>query len=96
LQNPLITKAAGYSEDNQFFLYKTKTIHTYRKKPFDWIRGYQVGGKSLTWGRCTQRWSNFEFTGPQRFGYGWDWPIRYEDVAPWYSQVEKIYRRLRK
>lgn len=89
-ENPLISKAAGYGEDDQHFFVKDKDHPYIQEKPFDWIRGYQVGGKSLTWGRCTQRWSNFEFTGPQRFGYGWDWPIRYEDVAPWYSHVEKF------
>ncbi|MBG9375379.1 GMC family oxidoreductase [Panacibacter sp. DH6] len=89
-KNPLITKAAGYGEDNQFFFVEDKDHPYIQEKPFDWIRGYQVGGKSLTWGRCTQRWSDFEFTGPQRFNYGWDWPIRYADVAPWYSHVEKF------
>lgn len=89
-ENPLISKAAGYGEDDLHFFIKDKDHPYIQEKPFDWIRGYQVGGKSLTWGRCTQRWSDFEFTGPQRFGYGWDWPVRYADVAPWYSHVEKF------
>lgn len=89
-KNPLITKAAGYGEDNQHFFVEDKDHPYVQEKPFDWIRGYQVGGKSLTWGRATQRWSDFEFTGPKRFGYGFDWPIRYADVAPWYSHVEKF------
>src|SRR5213596_384631 len=50
-----------------------------QQNPFDWIRGYQVGGKSLTWGRACQRWSDFEFTGPERFGYDEAWPISYKD-----------------
>jgi choline dehydrogenase-like flavoprotein len=90
LKSPLITKAAGYGEDNQQFFIEDSDHPYVQEKPFDWIRGYQVGGKSLTWGRCTQRWSDFEFTGPKRFNYGWDWPIRYADVAPWYSHVEKF------
>ncbi|SFP59558.1 GMC oxidoreductase [Parafilimonas terrae] len=90
LRNPLISRAAGYGEDDQHFFVNDDDHPYIQEKPFDWIRGYQVGGKSLTWGRCTQRWSDFEFTGPQRFGYGWDWPIRYADVAPWYSHVEKF------
>ena len=61
-----------------------------RIKPFDWIRGYQVGGKSITWGRACQRWSDFEFTSPARFGYAIDWPIRYKDIAPWYGHVERF------
>jgi choline dehydrogenase-like flavoprotein len=89
-ENPLISKAAGYGEDDLHFFVKDKDHPYIQEKPFDWIRGYQVGGKSLTWGRTTQRWSDFEFTGPQRFNYGWDWPIRYADVAPWYSHVEKF------
>jgi len=89
-QNPLISKAAGYGEDDQHFFVKDKDHPYVQEKPFEWIRGYQVGGKSLTWGRCTQRWSDFEFNGPKRFDYGWDWPIRYADVASWYSHVEKF------
>lgn len=89
-QNPLITKAAGFSEDTQHFFIKDSDHPYIQEKPFDWIRGYQVGGKSLTWGRACQRWSPYEFTSPARFGYGIDWPIRYEDVAPWYSHVEEF------
>ncbi len=87
-ENPLISKSAGISEDTQHFFIKDKDHPYVQEKPFDWIRGYQVGGKSLTWGRACQRWSEYEFTAPARFGYGIDWPIRYKDVAPWYSHVE--------
>ena len=87
-ENPLISKAAGFGEDTAHFFIKDKDHPYIQEKPFDWIRGYQVGGKSLTWGRACQRWSDFEFNGPARFGYGFDWPIRYEDVSPWYSHVE--------
>src|SRR5438045_7558233 len=67
------------------------TEHPYvQEKPFDWIRGYQVGGKSLLWARQTQRWSDFDFEGPARDGFAVDWPIRYKDIAPWYSYVEKF------
>ncbi|MDX2302312.1 MAG: GMC family oxidoreductase [Microscillaceae bacterium] len=88
--NPLISKAAGYNEDTAHFFIQDKDHPYVQEKPFDWIRGYQVGGKSLIWGRACQRWSDFEFTAPARFGYGIDWPIRYNDVAPWYSHVEKF------
>jgi len=87
-ENPLISKSAGISEDTQHFFIQDKDHPYVQEKPFDWIRGYQVGGKSLTWGRACQRWSEYEFTAPVRFGYGIDWPIRYKDVAPWYSHVE--------
>lgn len=90
LANPLISKAAGFGEDNAHFFIEDKDHPYIQTKPFDWIRGYQVGGKSLTWGRACQRWSPFEFTAPQRFGYGMEWPIGYNDVAPWYTHVEKF------
>ncbi|WP_419700770.1 GMC oxidoreductase [Mucilaginibacter sp. NFX135] len=89
-ENPLISKAAGFGEDTAHFFIKDKDHPYIQEKPFDWIRGYQVGGKSLTWGRACQRWSKYEFTNPERFGYGIAWPIGYDDVAPWYSHVEKF------
>lgn len=89
-ENPLISKAAGYGEDTAHFFIKDADHPYIQEKPFEWIRGYQVGGKSLTWGRACQRWSPFEFTAPERLGYGINWPIGYEDVAPWYAHVEKF------
>lgn len=89
-KNPLISKAAGFGSDTAHFFIKDEDHPYVQEKPFDWIRGYQVGGKSLIWGRACQRWSEFEFSAPQRYGYAVDWPIRYADVAPWYSHVEKF------
>ncbi len=89
-QNPLISKSAGYAEDTAHFFIQDADHPYIQEKPFDWIRGYQVGGKSLTWGRACQRWSEFEFTAPLRYGYAADWPIRYADIAPWYSYVERF------
>lgn len=89
-ENPVISKCYAYGEDTHHFFVKDKEHPYIQEKPFDWIRGYQVGGKSIMWGRACQRWSNFEFTAPQRYGYAVDWPIRYEDIAPWYSHVEKF------
>lgn len=87
-ENPLITTAAGFGEDTAHFFIKDKDHPYIQAKPFDWIRGYQVGGKSIIWGRATQRWSDFEFKNPARFGYGIEWPIDYKEIAPWYSHVE--------
>jgi len=56
---------------------------------FDWIRGRQVGGRSLTWGRQVYRWSDLDFEANARDGFGVDWPIRYADIAPWYDYVER-------
>lgn len=64
--------------------------HLYQEaKPFDWIRGYQVGGRSLIWGRKSFRLSDLDFEANLKDGHGVDWPIRYKDIAPWYSYVEK-------
>jgi choline dehydrogenase-like flavoprotein len=59
-------------------------------KPFTWIRGYQVGGRSIMWGRQSYRMSQMDFEANAKDGYGCDWPIRYEDLAPWYDHVEKF------
>ncbi len=88
--NPLISKAAGYGEDTAHFFIKDADHPYVQEKPFDWIRGYQVGGKSIIWGRACQRWSKHEFVAPEKLGYGMNWPIVYDDVAPWYSHVEKF------
>ncbi|QQL50309.1 GMC oxidoreductase [Mucilaginibacter ginkgonis] len=88
--NPVISKCYAFGEDAQHFFVKDAEHPYVQEKPFDWIRGYQVGGKSITWGRACQRWSDYEFTAPQRYSYAVDWPIRYADIAPWYSHVEKF------
>lgn len=87
-ENPLITQAAGFDESTAHFFIKDNDHPYVQDKPFEWIRGYQVGGKSLIWGRACPRWSKYEFTAPARYGYGIEWPIGYDDVAPWYSYVE--------
>lgn len=61
-----------------------------QEKPFRWFRGYHVGGKSLLWARQTQRWSDYDFEGPERDSFAVDWPIRYKDLEPWYTHVEKF------
>lgn len=87
-ENPLITQAAGFGEDTAHFFIRDKDHPYEQEKPFEWIRGYQVGGKSLIWGRACPRWSKNEFLAPARDGYGIEWPIGYDDIAPWYSHVE--------
>ncbi|UJH68869.1 GMC oxidoreductase [Allomuricauda sp. SCSIO 65647] len=64
--------------------------HPYQEtKRFDWIRGYQVGGRSLTWGRQSYRWSDIDFEANRKEGIAVDWPVRYADIAPWYDKVEQ-------
>ena len=88
--NPVISRCYAYREDAMHFFVKD-TEHPYvQTKPFDWIRGYQVGGRSIMWARQTQRWSDFDFEGPARDGFAVDWPIRYRDIARWYTYVEKF------
>ena len=88
--NPIVSRCYAFREDAQHFFVKDNEHPYTQEKPFDWIRGYQVGGKSLLWARHTQRWSDFDFEGPARDGFAVDWPIRYKDLAPWYSHVEKF------
>jgi len=88
--NPVVSRCYAYREDAMHFFVKDNEHPYVQEKPFDWIRGYQVGGKSLTWGRACQRWSKYEFAAPARDGYGIEWPIGYDDLAPCYSHVEKF------
>ncbi len=88
--NPIASRCYAFNEDSQHFFIKDAEHPYVQEKPFDWIRGYQVGGKSLMWARGTQRWSQYDFDGPARDGFAVAWPIGYEDIAPWYSYVEKF------
>lgn len=87
-ENPIASRCYAFKEDAMHFFTKDKEQPYIQEKPFDWIRGYNVGGKSLLWARQVQRWSDFDFEGPARDGFAVDWPIRYKDIAPWYSHVE--------
>jgi choline dehydrogenase-like flavoprotein len=89
-ENPIVSKCYAFKDDADHFFVKDKEHPYVQDQPFDWIRGYQVGGKSLLWARQVQRWSKYDFEGPARDGFAVDWPIRYEDIAPWYSHVEKF------
>ncbi len=59
-------------------------------KPFIWWRSYQLGGRSILWGRQSYRWSDLDFEANAKEGIGVDWPIRYKDIAPWYDYAEKF------
>lgn len=74
---------------SQFFVDDVDHPYTTAEgKPFDWIRGRQLGGKSIMWGRQCYRLSDLDFGANERDGFGADWPIRYQDLAPWYDHVE--------
>jgi choline dehydrogenase-like flavoprotein len=90
IENPILSRCHAFTEDKQQYFVKD-AYHPYvQEEPFSWIRGYQTGGRSIMWGRMVQRWSDYDFEGPDRDGYAVDWPIRYRDLAPWYSHVEKF------
>jgi choline dehydrogenase-like flavoprotein len=80
----------GFCNETNKHFFVNDLEHPYtQKKPFDWIRGYHVGGRSLMWGRQCYRWSDLDFEANLKDGHGVDWPIRYRELAPWYSYVEK-------
>ena len=83
-------KRWGFDETVRHFYNKDSEYDYDEIKPFDWIRGTQVGGRSLIWGKQTYRWSDLDFEANAIDGFGVDWPIRYKDIAPWYTHVEKF------
>lgn len=80
----------SYKEDNKHFYINDLENPYTEVKRFDWIRGDVVGGRSLLWARQCYRWSDLDFAANARDGYGVDWPIRYNDIAPWYDYVESF------
>lgn len=84
-------RRSGFVDENGRHFFVDDVDHPYQeKRRFDWIRGYQVGGRSLIWGRHCYRWSDLDFEANAREGIAIDWPIRYRDIEPWYSYVEKF------
>ncbi|PCI44032.1 MAG: GMC family oxidoreductase [Alphaproteobacteria bacterium] len=72
-----------------FFINDKENPYTHDPdKPFSWIRGDHLGGRSLLWHRQSYRWSDLDFTANVRDGHGVDWPIRYKDLEHWYDHVE--------
>lgn len=90
IKNPIAAKCYNYKEDSEHFFTKDDEQPYIQENRFDWIRSYQTGGKSLLWARQTQRMGDLDFQGPARDGFAVDWPIRYKDLATWYSHVEKF------
>jgi choline dehydrogenase-like flavoprotein len=86
---PVLKRDYPLNEKNLAFWVNEQESPYTETKRFDWFRGYQVGGKSLMWGRQSYRWSDFDFEANAKEGVAVDWPIRYADLAPWYDHVEK-------
>jgi choline dehydrogenase-like flavoprotein len=87
---PVLRRARLVYELNADFWANERDCPYVETKPFEWLRGYQVGGRSLTWGRHCYRWSDAVFEANVIEGVGVDWPIRYADLAPWYDHVERF------
>ncbi|MBK1439214.1 GMC family oxidoreductase [Parapedobacter sp. ISTM3] len=79
-----------FDAGNKHFFVNDQEHPYIQERPFNWIRGYQVGGRSLVWGRQCYRWSDLDFEANLKDGIGVDWPIRYRDIAPWYDYVERF------
>jgi choline dehydrogenase-like flavoprotein len=88
--HPVLSRDSFVAETNLDYWVDEKESPYVETKPFDWFRGYHVGGRSLMWGRQSYRWSDLDFEANGKEGIGVDWPIRYKDLAPWYSHVEKF------
>lgn len=87
---PVLKRDYPLNEANLDFWASDKDCPYTEIKRFDWFRGYQVGGRSLMWGRQSYRWSDLDFEANAKDGIATDWPVRYADIAPWYSYVEKF------
>ena len=77
-------------QDNKHWIVKDDEYDYEEKQRFDWIRGHHVGGRSIMWGRHCYRWSDLDFEANMKDGIAVDWPIRYADIEPWYTYVEKF------
>lgn len=87
---PVLRRDYPLNETVLDYWVKDKECPYVETKPFAWFRGYHVGGRSLTWGRQSYRWNKWDFEANAKDGFGVDWPIRYEDLAPWYSYAERF------
>jgi choline dehydrogenase-like flavoprotein len=86
---PVLKRDYPLNEWNLDFWVKDSESPYTEIKRFDWFRGYHTGGRSLMWGRQTYRWSDLDFGANARDGIGVDWPVRYREIEPWYTYVEK-------
>jgi choline dehydrogenase-like flavoprotein len=86
---PVLKRDYPLNEKNLDFWASDRDSPYTEVKRFDWYRGYQVGGRSLMWGRQSYRLSDFDFEANAREGIATDWPIRYAEIAPWYDHVER-------
>ncbi|WP_186755755.1 GMC oxidoreductase [Echinicola salinicaeni] len=89
-KHPIQSKCYAFGEATEHFWVNDNENPYNEVKPFNWLRGYHVGGRSLMWGRQCYRLSDIDFSANAKDGFGVDWPVRYKDIAPWYEYVEKF------
>ena len=89
-EHPIIARTWGKTEPIMDYWANDVDCPYTEIKPFKWWRAYQLGGRSILWGRQSYRWSDFDFEANARDGIAVDWPIRYRDIAPWYDHVESF------
>ncbi|MBS1974554.1 MAG: GMC family oxidoreductase, partial [Bacteroidetes bacterium] len=89
-ERPVIARTWGKNEAIMDYWAKDIDCPYTEIKPFKWWRAYQLGGRSILWGRQSYRWSDFDFEANAKDGWAIDWPIRYKDIAPWYDRVEQF------
>ena len=87
---PVLKRDYALNEKNLDFWANEKDSPYSEVKRFDWYRGYQVGGRSLMWGRQSYRLSEMDFEANAKEGIAVDWPIRYKDLEKWYGHVERF------
>ena len=87
---PVLKRDYALNETVLDYWVKDKECPYTEEKRFDWFRGYHVGGRSLMWGRQSYRFNKWDFEANAKEGIAVDWPIRYDDVAPWYSYAERF------
>jgi choline dehydrogenase-like flavoprotein len=87
---PVLKRDYPLNERSLHYWVKDSECPYTETKRFDWFRGYHVGGRSLMWGRQSYRWSDIDFEANAKDGIAVDWPIRYKDIEPWYTHVEKF------
>ncbi len=87
---PIQSRSWAVEQSTKHWFADDRAIPYIEERPFTWIRGNHVGGRSLMWSRLCYRLSDLDFEANARDGFGVDWPIRYKDVAPWYDYVEEF------
>jgi choline dehydrogenase-like flavoprotein len=88
--HPKLSRDYPYNEMTEKYWFNDSNSLYREVQRFDWYRPNIVGGKSIMWGRQSYRLSDIDFEANLRDGIAVDWPIRYADLAPWYSYVEKF------